>query len=38
MDQIEINAMQIGGGRRWRDSAIERVTRLHHYRVTWLNA
>jgi hypothetical protein len=38
MDQIEINAVQVGGCRRWRDSAIERVARLHHHRVAWLNA
>src|SRR5262245_49059095 len=38
MDKIEINAMQIGHRRRGRNSSIERVTRLHHYRVAWINA
>jgi hypothetical protein len=38
VDKIEIYAVQIGDCCRWRNSSIERVTRLHHYRVTWLNA
>src|SRR5437016_1151004 len=37
MDKVEINAVQIGHRRRWRNSSIECVTRLHHHRVAWIN-
>jgi hypothetical protein len=38
MDKVEINAVQVRARRPWRNGSIERVTRLHHYRVAWINA
>jgi hypothetical protein len=38
MDEIEINVMQVGDRRRRHNGSIERVTRLHHHRVAWVNA
>src|SRR5262252_9585728 len=38
MDKIEINSMQIGHRRRWRNSSIECVTRFQHHCVAWINA
>jgi len=38
MDEIEINVMQVGDRRRRPNGSIERVTRLHHHRVAWVNA
>src|SRR5262245_29944105 len=37
MDEIEINTMQIGDRRRWRNNSIERITCLQHHRVAWIN-
>src|SRR2546422_11430802 len=38
MDKVEINAVQVRDRRPWRNGSIERVTRLHHHRVAWVNA
>src|SRR5215831_12327082 len=38
MDQVEVNTMQISARYRWRNSSIERVTRLQHHCVAWINA
>src|SRR5919198_5339223 len=37
MDKVEINAVQVRDRRPWLNGSIERVTRLHHHRVAWVD-